>query len=211
MRFLPPMAQTALEAALQEFPASLERSERWRAVARRVGRPLNECVSRYQELRQVQLFPLLLSFCCFSFCCCCAPKGVHAKPTAVAPAPASAPASAFAFASAAALAGIVLIPPCLVQAVKEQLGEAQRVLKAQNAREAKVLLSRSKGLQLRADMCDLIRRSLVQLALFWAPGGQSINAPYGCGRSRPSRSAFMLRILCHLPSLLEWKKAQDHR
>ena len=61
------MAQTALEAALQEFPASLERSERWRAVARRVGRPLNDCVSRYQELRQVQLFPLLLSFCCFSF------------------------------------------------------------------------------------------------------------------------------------------------
>lgn len=43
----------ALEAALQKFPSSLERNERWQKIAKVSGRSVRECVDRWLFVREV--------------------------------------------------------------------------------------------------------------------------------------------------------------
>ena len=46
--------QEALEAAMVEFPASMDKKERWRSIAGKVpGRGVKACVARVKYLRTV--------------------------------------------------------------------------------------------------------------------------------------------------------------
>ncbi|GBG33416.1 DnaJ-like subfamily C member 2 [Hondaea fermentalgiana] len=45
--------QTALDAALAEFPASMDKNERWKSIAKAVpGKTKRDCVDRFKKLRQ---------------------------------------------------------------------------------------------------------------------------------------------------------------
>ncbi|GBG29731.1 DnaJ-like subfamily C member 2 [Hondaea fermentalgiana] len=47
-----PEQQSALEAALKEFPASMDKNERWKSIAKAVpGKKKKDCVARFKELR----------------------------------------------------------------------------------------------------------------------------------------------------------------
>jgi len=51
-----PEQQSALEAALKEYPASMDKNERWKAIAKAVpGKKKKECVERFKVLRQLLL------------------------------------------------------------------------------------------------------------------------------------------------------------
>ena len=66
--------QTALEKALRDFPASMEKNERWKAIAGAVpGKSKKECIARFKEVRERVL----------------AAKGGAAPAAAAAPAPAT--------------------------------------------------------------------------------------------------------------------------
>mmetsp|Transcript_2710 Transcript_2710/g.4527 ORF Transcript_2710/g.4527 Transcript_2710/m.4527 type:complete len:643 (+) Transcript_2710:121-2049(+) len=49
-----PEQQAALEQALKEFPASMEKNERWKSIAKAVpGKKKKDCVERFKQLRQL--------------------------------------------------------------------------------------------------------------------------------------------------------------